>query len=216
MNQFDIEIQGETITLLADRALFWQRESMLLVADTHWGKADTFRAASIAVPGNLIADDLARLDRLIDHTGAKRLCVLGDLLHAKRGRDPALLAEAERWRNQHADLDVVLVRGNHDHGAGDPPDNWHMTCVDAPYFLAPFALVHTPEPTPGYYSLGGHIHPAVLLTGSGRQQLSLPCFWFGAQVGVLPAFGSFTGNALIYPEPTDRVYALAEESILPL
>src|SRR5262249_50769057 len=44
-----VEIAGERVTLLAERAAYWQRTRTLLVADTHFGKAATFRAAGIPV-----------------------------------------------------------------------------------------------------------------------------------------------------------------------
>ena len=36
----------------------------------------------------------------------------------------------------------------------------------------------------------------------------LPCFHFGAQVGVLPAFGAFTGSHRVQAAPGDRVYVV--------
>ncbi|MCS6939106.1 MAG: DEAD/DEAH box helicase, partial [Roseiflexus sp.] len=64
------------------------------------------------------------------------------------------------------------------------------------------------------YTLAGHLHPAVRLNGVGRQRVTLPCFWFGAQVGVLPAFGGFTGAALITPEPGDQVFVIADGEVV--
>ena len=58
------------------------------------------------------------------------------------------------------------------------------------------------------------IHPAVALNGPGRQRLTLPCFHFGPQLGILPAFGEFTGTALMRREEGDRVYAIAGERVV--
>lgn len=60
-----------------------------------------------------------------------------------------------------------------------------------------------PEP----YTLSGHLHPGITLSGKGRQRLRLPCFWFGAQTGILPAFGAFTGLADIQPRQGDQIFA---------
>ena len=49
-DRVETDIADERVTLFADRALFWPRESALLIADLHLGKADTFRAAGIALP----------------------------------------------------------------------------------------------------------------------------------------------------------------------
>ena len=194
--------------------MYWPRAETLFVADTHWGKDATFRAAAIAVPGGTLRDDLDRLGAIIMRTGARRLIVLGDLLHAKKGRAPGTLDAIKAWRACHTDLDVLLVRGNHDQGAGDPPDEWGFQCVDAPYLLAPFVLQHEPQPATEGYTLAGHIHPAVNLSGAGRQSVRLPCFWFGRRVGVLPAFGSFTGCAAIKACQGDKVFVVAEGEVI--
>jgi metallophosphoesterase superfamily enzyme len=66
--------------------------------------------------------------------------------------------------------------------------------------------------------LCGHLHPCVQLLGRARDRLRLPCFWFGASVGVLPAFGAFTGMHPIRPAPGERVFAIADAEVseLPL
>ena len=53
----------------------------------------------------------------------------------------------------------------------------------------------------------------VLLQGRARQRLRLPCFHFGAQGGVLPAFGAFTGLHLLPRAPGDRLFAVAEGEV---
>jgi hypothetical protein len=54
----------------------------------------------------------------------------------------------------------------------------------------------------------------VTLTGAGRQRLRLPCFFLGERVGVLPAFGGFTGTAVLKPTARDRVYVVADDEVL--
>ncbi|HNU41619.1 MAG TPA: phosphoesterase, partial [Cyclobacteriaceae bacterium] len=66
----------------------------------------------------------------------------------------------------------------------------------------------------GVYNLSGHIHPAVRLKGTGRQSVMLPCFYFGKQQGILPAFGSFTGMARIVPKKEDRIFVIAENKVI--
>jgi DNA ligase-associated metallophosphoesterase len=215
----EIEIRGERLTLLPERAVHWARERTLFAADTHWGKAAAFRAASLPIPEAMTDDDLARLARMVERTGARRLIVLGDLLHARAGRSPETLGAIAAWRAAHPGLEILLVRGNHDRGAGDPPGGWDVRCVDEPFALPPFVLRHKPgEPADedgGGYGLAGHLHPAARLTGRGGQGLRLPCFWFQPHGAVLPAFGSFTGMASIAPRPGDRVFVIAGGAVLP-
>lgn len=214
MSDIEIELAGERVALMGERALVWPAGRTLLIADPHWGKAASFRAAALAVPEGGLAADLARLDRALARGAADRLVVLGDLLHARSGRDAAALATVSAWRARHPALEILLVRGNHDRGAGDPPAGWAMQCVDEPHALGPFALCHHPDTPAASYVLAGHLHPAVSLAGPGRQRERLPCFLLGPRVGLLPAFGSFTGAATLRPAAGDRVFVVAEGQVV--
>jgi hypothetical protein len=56
----------------------------------------------------------------------------------------------------------------------------------------------------------------VRLLGSGRQAETLPCFHFGPEIGVLPAFGGFTGSRRVRPRRGDRVFVVAGGEVLPV
>jgi uncharacterized protein len=208
-----IERCGESIVLFPERAMFWERERTLFVADPHWGKAAAFRAGGFPVPRGTTTAGLARLDALVSHAGASRIVFLGDFLHARTGRSPETLGAIAEWRRSRADVSMLLVRGNHDRGAGDPPSELGIRCVNEPVAEAPFVFTHRPCASTDGYVLSGHIHPAVRLIGPGRQSERLRCFWFGATCAVLPAFGEFTGVADIEPEPGDQVYVVAGDQI---
>lgn len=62
------------------------------------------------------------------------------------------------------------------------------------------------------YSFSGHIHPGIRINGMGRQSLRFPCFYFGKDYAVLPAFGHFTGMASVDPEPESSVFAILPPS----
>lgn len=209
-----IEVAGEPLVLLPEKALFQERTGTLLVADAHLGKAAAFRAASIPLPGGTTTETLLRLSAALQRTGARRLLLLGDFFHAKSGRAGRTLAAIADWRGRHADLKIVLVRGNHDRGAGDPPAEWRFTCCDEPLLEPPFAFRHHPAEEPGSYVMAGHIHPAVSLSGFGGQREKLPCFLFGERAALLPAFGGFTGGASVRPRRGDRVYVIAGDEVV--
>ena len=209
-----IEVGGESLWLLPERAVYWPARRTLLIADPHFGKAATFRASGIPVPTGTTIDAVTRLKALTARTSATCLIFLGDFLHAREGRSPQLLAELVRWRDGCRELELILVRGNHDRHAGDPPAEMTVECVNAPYLVAPFVLTHHPVRHDDGYVIAGHVHPGVRLKGSGRQYLRLPCFTFGAATAVLPAFGDFTGLADVEPEPDDRIFAVAEAGVI--
>ncbi|MCU0636935.1 MAG: ligase-associated DNA damage response endonuclease PdeM [Gemmatimonadaceae bacterium] len=214
MNGMDVTIGITPAVLLADRALWLPTHGALVVADVHLGKSATFRAHHIPVPGGTTASDLARLDALLAHTGATSLVVLGDLLHARAGVNAALVAQLEAWRATHAALEIVLVRGNHDAHAGDPPASLRIACVDAPAPLGEFRLHHHPCTDDEGIVLAGHLHPAVALRGRGRQKVTLPCFAVREGLVLLPAFGGFTGAAVLDAAEWSAFYAIAEGEVV--
>jgi len=126
---YETTLCGERVSLHPERALHWPAAGTLFVADVHLGKAAAFRAGGVPLPRGSTQADLARLSSLLASTGAARLVVLGDFLHARAGRVAALDASFKAWRATHAPLQVVLVRGNHDDRAGDPPSDWGIDVV---------------------------------------------------------------------------------------
>lgn len=199
--------------------MLWRAQGTLFVADMHLGKAAAFRAAGVAAPEQATPVDLSRLGTLIDATGVERLVVLGDLLHAAAGRTPAVLDLVARWRRAFNNIDIVLVRGNHDRKAGDPPPAWNMRCVEPGEALGPFMLHHEPDAWMLHdecargYALAGHVHPAVIVRDQGAlakrgSHRRLPAFVIGQRRALLPSFGSFTGTGRVSPALTDRVFVL--------
>ncbi len=210
----EIIFANETLQLLPQKALYWPREKTLFIADIHFGKVAAFRAAGLPLPPGSTTNALARMDECLAMTNAERIVFLGDFLHSRDARALATLARFASWRIQHAALDLILVRGNHDAHAGDPPLEWNIACINEGETLGPFCLAHHPEPNLRGYVLAGHVHPAVRLHGRANDNLRLPCFWFGAYVGVLPAFGEFTGTYTVQPKSGDRVFVAAGAEVI--
>lgn len=212
---YELNVAGEPLLLSALHALFIPRLSTVVVADLHWGKAATFRAKGVPLPSGVTASDLERLSEVVAETRAERLLVIGDLLHARAGRHERTLAAIAAWRSRHASLHMVLVRGNHDTQAGDPPQALNIECVDGPLLVGAFACQHHPQSHASHYVLAGHLHPHVHLRGRGRQSVRLPCFAFRERGAVLPAFTAFTGGGAYTPSNGDRIFAIADGEIIP-
>lgn len=199
-----IEVAGEDVLLLPDRALIWGNTA--LVADVHWGKSATLRSAGMPVPDGELDEDLARLARL----DVARIVVLGDLMHAKV--EPSVRERVAAWRRRHR-VAMALVRGNHDRHEGELPEEWAIEDLGPRWESGPFVFRHEPEPTPGRYTWAGHVHPGVTLWGGG-DALRLPCFHVGPELGVLPAFGRFTGSMRLPVGPKDRVFVPVEGEVV--
>ena len=212
-----IRLAGQDALLHPTGALFLSAERTLLVADAHFGKAVSFRKLGVPVPSGTTSETLARLDAALADTQAAQVVFLGDFLHSRRSHAAGTLGVLQAWRDAHPGLALTLVRGNHDDRAGDPPATLRFTVVDEPLRLGPFALCHHPRPVPDAYVLAGHWHPCISVAGRAFERLRLPCFWLGddsgqlpAQaVGILPAFGSFTGMHRIEPRAGDRIFPIA-------
>ena len=211
----EVTAAGERLWLLPQRAAYWPRTHTLLIADAHLGKAAAFRREGVPVPSGTTEENLEALSHLIAMLGAHRIVFLGDMLHNRAGREATTNAFT-RWRSQHAKIEMLLVRGNHDKRAGDPTCDWLVDCVDEPHVVAGIALCHIPQPIAGSYAIGGHVHPAVTLAGRGREHLRLPCFFFGRDYAILPAFGPFTGMADVEPAEGDGVYVIADARVIPV
>jgi DNA ligase-associated metallophosphoesterase len=208
----DIVVAGETVSLLAQKALYWPRHKMLVVADIHFGKAASFRALGVPVPRGTTTQNLQALDGLMAMFEVEHLMFLGDFLHARAAHASATQAAMLAWRLRHPSLALTLVRGNHDRHAGDPARELGINMVDEPYSLAPFSFCHHPDiATPGY-ALAGHIHPAYVLA-TRFDALRLPCFVVGTGRMILPSFGAFTGGFTITPGVGDRVFVTSGEAV---
>ena len=233
-----VVVAGVSLRLLAGRAVWWPEASTLFVADVHLGKAESFSALGVPVPRGPTAATLDRLAGLVDACAVTRLVVLGDLLHARQAQAPATIGLLRQWRTRHARLQCLLVRGNHDDHAGDPPADLGIEMVTEGERLGPFSLWHMPcdsdapppagapaapgsdprssprQSLPGGYRLAGHLHPAVRLSGRGGASVRLPCFRVGESQMVLPAFGDFTGGSTIVRIEGERVFAIAAPRVI--
>lgn len=189
-----IETHGEQLICLPEHALFWLRERTLFVADVHLGKAASFRAAGLPVPSGHSSFDLDRFSHLLISHQATRFVILGDLVHTETSYTEVLDQNFRTFRSRHRDVEMVLVRGNHDRHAGEAPVEWGLDAVAEPYALGPFQCCHEPNAARGEgFELAGHLHPA-LRVQTAREGVTLPCFWQHAHGLVLPAFGSLTGK----------------------
>lgn len=209
-----LTLHDQQLTLLPQRAIYWHNTRTLLVADLHFGKTATFRSAGIPIPPGTTRTDLQRLDQLLANTQATRLILLGDFLHSRFGREPQLMNTLGDWfAAKCATTQTLLIRGNHDSHAGPLPADWPVTTIEESLFEAPFVFRHEPKTDKRGFTFAGHLHPAIRLAGPGRS-LRADCFWFGSQVAVLPAFGSFTGSATVQPVMGDRLFAVGDDEVI--
>lgn len=206
---------GQNLSLLPQKAIYWEQEKALVIADVHFGKVGHFRKAGIAVPRDMEQSDLATLSDLIYEYRPEKLLFLGDLFHSDMNNDWGWFI---LWRSQFPGLQIILIRGNHDIIADSHYQQLNIELHDE-LLLGPFLLMHHPlQPdqlqSAAGYVFCGHIHPGVCLSGRGRQQITLPCFAFGGKQAILPSFGKFTGKVAIRSQKTDRIFAVLKDKVM--
>lgn len=207
-----VEIFGEQMELLPQKAVFWGRERILFLADVHLGKVNHFRRSGIPVPPKANERNLELMIDLITNTKPQRVICLGDLFHSHYNPEWEVFGELVK---HFVKISFELVLGNHDIMSEQQYVRKGIV-VHETLRIAPFVFTHHPldESDGEFYNLSGHLHPAVSLRGKARQSVTLPCFYFGENRGLLPAFGTFTGMARIHPKKNDRVFVIVEEKIL--
>jgi DNA ligase-associated metallophosphoesterase len=185
--------RGHRLELLSAKAVWDPAQGLLLLADLHLGKAETFQAHGIPLPSDGDRATLNGLLALAHRWRPREVVVLGDLIHSRLG----LTAELRQKLLALPELlgcPLSLIGGNHERGS------WFEGLAPQPSgSRGPLWLSHGPEraPSGGQEQLNvcGHLHPVAEI-GSGADRLRLPCFSFDATGPhlLLPAFGELTGG----------------------
>lgn len=203
-----------SLTLLPDRAIYWPSQKVIFIADPHFGKAATFRQSGIPIPEHGTEEDCARLSKLIEDNSANSLVILGDFFHARLGKTQEIHDILLRWREKFRELNIHLIRGNHDLSSGDPWNDLQIKCHQDPFDLFDLECRHIPSKQSKKPYLAGHIHPGFTLRGKGKNRIRAACFHVNNSQIVLPAFGSFTGLKNINPEDGDQIFLTNGEEII--
>ena len=200
--------------MLPEKALFLTAEKALVIADLHFGKINHFRQAGLPVPHAANQKNAELLIDLINKMKPARMIFLGDLFHSHYNDEWEVVGQIVR---NFPEVSFELVRGNHDIMSAGQYRRKGIRVIDQEE-IGPWILTHEPMEDlripKGKINLAGHLHPGAHLQGRGRQAITLPCFWFLKKRIILPAFGSFTGLAIIRPAKNDRVYIIVEDRIV--
>lgn len=217
MNSYQVyELLNNRFFVTANRILYWENEKTMILSDLHLGKAGHFRKSGIGIPQTVMLEDMQRLFAEIQQYKPVTLIIIGDLFHSRSNKEHDFFL---KWRKDFPLLEIILIKGNHD----ILQEEWYQAAgikiIAKMLRKEPFIFLHDLEDLPEaceLFAFAGHIHPAILIRGAGKQSLRLPCFYFGKQYAVLPAFGNFTGTYTIEPKKGDAVFAIAEKKIIKL
>jgi DNA ligase-associated metallophosphoesterase len=223
-SSFPYRIQNQQLWLSPERVIFWENEKALIISDLHFGKTGHFRKSGIAVPQNVYKEDLQRLVSQIQYFQPSQLIIVGDFFHSHLNQELELF---KKWRGDLQDIIIHLIKGNHDILHND----WYAQCdiklTEEKKVMNDFCFIHDisviglqtsvigHRSSVNYY-FSGHIHPGIRISGAGKQSLCFPCFYFGKEYAVLPAFSRFTGVALIDPKKNENVFAIVGNKLVQL
>lgn len=205
------QLKENNFLLSSQRCLYWIEQKILIVTDLHLGKSGHFRKNGIAIPQTIYKEDLQRLFDQITFYKPRQLIIVGDLFHSEANKELDLFA---KWRKDFSSLEFHLVKGNHDILSMD----WYKSAavevstidllIDGFRFIHDISNITAPSSLVIKYTFSGHIHPGIRLNGGNKQSLHFPCYYFGNEYAVLPAFSRFTGLQMIEPLKSDTVFAL--------
>ncbi len=203
-----IAFSGEQLTLTNQRALYWPKESALLLSDLHLGKAAHFRKNGIPMPQQIVLQDLMRLEQLILHFGPAKVMVTGDLVHAGHNREVGLFGALTQ---RHPGVRFILVRGNHDRITEKNLALLGIHEVHTELQLGQILLTHELRPPGAAGNISGHVHPGIALKLTSGQVMKFPCFAVSGHRLILPAFSLFTGLDTLSLPPDAVCYGFHEE-----
>ncbi|GGB78818.1 DEAD/DEAH box helicase [Flavobacterium suaedae] len=205
----EITINHNHFILHYSGAMYWAEQSMLLISDVHLGKVSHFRKHGAAIPDIAKYKNFRKLDEVVEYFNPEKICFLGDLFHSSLNTEWELF---EEWVHR-IQKPIVLVAGNHDI---IPVKKFEALRINicSEWVLNGFLLVHHPEEREGFFTMSGHIHPAVQLQGMGRQRMKLPCFFRSEKQMILPAFGAFTGTYIMQPGENDKIYGIIKNEVI--
>ena len=113
-----------------------------------------------------------------------------------------------------ADVEILLIRGNHDLKSGDPWPELSIKCLPEPVQMEKWACRHHPLEN-GNFSLSCRSYsPWIQSAGNRGGELRDACFWVRKDSIVLPAFGSFTGLKNVMPSSLEDIYLTNNEEIV--
>jgi DNA ligase-associated metallophosphoesterase len=214
---YKFTLKDQTLWLSPERCIFWEEEKALILSDLHLGKTGHFRKSGIGVPQNLFKEDLQRLFAQVQFFKPTQLLIVGDLFHSYANKEMDMFL---KWRNDLPQLQMRLIRGNHDILAKKFYTETNIEVTKQKLSVSNFCFTHdineTCEEEAGNtnFTFSGHVHPGIYMNGIGKQSLRFPCFYFTKEYAILPAFSHFTGLYKIKPQKNDKVFALVENDVV--
>ncbi len=181
------------IKFTPERALIIGKNA--IIADLHLGLENVLIESGFNIPKIQIDDIIERLEKIDE---IERIIIAGDLKHEFGKNLPYEWEDVKKLLNYllDRDLDVVVVRGNHDNYLKAILTKFGIELLD--YFnVGEWKIVHGHKECYATKIIMGHEHPAVKVRVDGMY--TFHCFlrikYEGKEVIVLPAFSPLVSGS---------------------
>jgi uncharacterized protein len=213
MHSIILNFKEEQVALLPEKALWLPDLKSLVVADVHWGKIDHFRKAGVPVPVKGNDKNAETLIELINDYKPQSIIFIGDLFHSVYNDGWETFGQVRR-SFPHCAFNLVI--GNHDILSERQYERHNITVHRNSLQANNLLFTHDPlEKIPdGLFNVAGHIHPGAHLVGTGKQSVILSCFHVKENQCILPAFGAFTGLAIVRPKMGEKIFVVVDRKVM--
>jgi len=208
----NVMIGNEMCLLLGEKAVYWERENILFLADIHLGKAAAFRGNGVFIPEGTMDADLANVQFLIEKFKPTSCIIVGDLIHSNLSWTTEVKRKIGEWL-KNCPVEVHLVLGNHDKSLLKNIDpKWPLKVHDE-LLIEPFLFSHYPKECLPWFVWAGHLHPKIEIK-NGHDRLVLRCFQVFENYAILPTFSDFAGGSFVNKTPSNRIFAIANTTVV--
>jgi DNA ligase-associated metallophosphoesterase len=213
MQQLAIDFAHTEFIADSRAVLFWPKYKSLILSDLHFGKATHFRKMGVNVPQKIFKEDLIKLIDCISFYNPQDIIIVGDLFHSHKNSEIEIFKE---WRLQNLNIKFNLIGGNH-----DVYTKHLLEDIGLHYFneliVDDIVFVHDEKDNKKnvhYFTIAGHWHPAVKISGKAKQNLVFPCFYLEENKLILPAFSKFSGFFVQEKSKKNKIIALVNNKLV--
>ena len=194
-----IEILGEELELLPEKAIFWPSMELLFIADIGWA----FTKKTFIESG---FNEIERIKAILSKRSVRRIILLGEVAPEGRSLDKELLVKFNIWSQAlHCPFYIAFARSSFI--PIEEIKGYGVAAWADPLIIPPFAFSNDPIENDKYFTFSGHIHPHVVLK-KGKERLSFPCFQIKQRLAILPSFSEDAVPQPISWTSDEKIYAI--------
>jgi len=182
---------------IVDLGLYLKKQKTLIVSDLHIGYEEALNKQGYLVPIFQFEDIFERLKKIIEKVFPKRIIINGDLKHEFGTISHQEWNGVLRLLDFLKDMEIILVKGNHDNILGPIVDKRNIKVVER-YDIDDISIIHGNKiiENTNKIIIIGHEHPTISF--KERPDEKYKCFlkgkWKSQDLIVIPSLLSIPGT----------------------